>query len=453
MHPNEKTSSTPVSALVDLADAPTSRPSGRRRAATPVADLSSAGALSSPVSVGAQEPASFAPSASAAHATSDAPTFDAVVSPRRAARAAREAAAAAAMSEAPASVPTSPVLPTTAVLPVVEVAPASATTVAPAAAEPVQPVAPVAPAAASVAAPVSPAAELAPTPFTGSLAVGIPAPESSSGRRETFVPSAAGAGRGSARPASRSTVARRRPAALAAPAAQARPPRRGAFSRVGVRVAVAAVIAGILATSILPAIGHTGAAKAYASTNADGSTTVHIGNQTYDVAAGVDSQVLARDGYSATSVLDYETQVIANRKAEKVTTYTGPTAAEYVAHPLYSDNPLDRSQVFNVALQYLGTPYVHGGADPSAFDCSGFIMFVYAQFGISLPHYVPSQDALGTTIPQSEAVPGDLVVFDNEEHDGFYAGNGMILDAPKPGGVVSVRPIWDQPHHFVRINP
>jgi cell wall-associated NlpC family hydrolase len=437
MLPTDPFSSTSVSGLVDPDGAEPARRSGRRRAAEPA----------------------IAPSAGL--------QIDSSVSPRRAARAAREAAAAAAMMEAVGSsapVPTSPVVPSTAALPVVPstaalpvVPTTAALPVVPAAAAlPVVPATaalPVVPAAAAsvpasaAPAPASPAPASA--PISGSLAVGIPAPAASNGRRETFVPAVEH--RAPAR-AARNTAARRRPAKPAA--STPREPRVRSVGTILGRVAVGAVVCGILATTcILPAIGHTGASRAYASTNADGSTTVHIGNQTYDVAAGVDSQVLARDGYSATSVVDYEKQVIANRAAQTSTTYTGPTAAEYVLHPLYSHDPLDRAQVFDVALQYLGTPYVHGGADPSAFDCSGFIMFVYAQFGISLPHYVPSQDAIGTTIPQSEAVPGDLVIFNSDDHDGFYAGNGMIMDAPKPGGVITVRPIWDAPHHFVRINP
>lgn len=211
-----------------------------------------------------------------------------------------------------------------------------------------------------------------------------------------------------------------------------------------------AVVCGILATSILPVLNATQNKAFAAGTDVTTTTPSITGGQKYSVAADVTDTVSSRDSYGATSVVDYEQQVIANRLAEKTTTYTGPTAADYVAHPLFDH--LDRAEVFQVALQYLGTPYVHGGADPSAFDCSGLIMFVYAQFGIALPHYVPSQDKAGTTIPQSEAVPGDLVVFDNDAHDGIYAGNNMILDAPKPGGHVSVRPIWDQPHHFVRIS-
>ena len=184
-----------------------------------------------------------------------------------------------------------------------------------------------------------------------------------------------------------------------------------------------------------------------------GTTKVNVGGQTYDVASDVSTAVGSRDSYGSTSLVDYEKAVLSVRESKGVTTYNGPSAADYVAHPLYSHDPLDRAAVFQTAMQYLGTPYVHGGADPSAFDCSGFIMFVYAQYGISLPHYVPTQDSAGETIPQSEAVPGDLVIFNNDDHDGFYGGNNMIMDAPKPGGFITIRPIWSAPHHFVRINP
>lgn len=316
--------------------------------------------------------------------------------------------------------------------------------------------APVSPVVAPVVpAPVAPAT--APLTLTGIAGLAAAVPTAAPGRRQTFVPAEAPLGRTAGRStasAGRSTgsaprgraAASTRPAAL--PAAAAPRAGRGRVFVAARRVTMLTVVCGILATSILPVI-NASQSKAFASGTGIATTPAVKGSQGYDVASDVDTSVSSRDGYGATSVVDYEKQVIANRQAEKGSTYTGPTAAEYVAHPIFDH--LDRAEVFQVALQYLGTPYVHGGADPSAFDCSGLIMFVYAQFGISLPHYVPSQDAMGTTIPQSEAVPGDLVVFDNEAHDGIYAGNGMILDAPKPGGYVSVRPIWNQAHHFVRI--
>ncbi|MET4051840.1 cell wall-associated NlpC family hydrolase [Frigoribacterium sp. PvP054] len=230
--------------------------------------------------------------------------------------------------------------------------------------------------------------------------------------------------------------------------------RAGAARSVGTAVkklSIVTAIVGFAASGVLPLLATTGdEAQAVAS---GASARSSLGSQSFsvDTASLTDeSDETARDAYSATSMVDVVTQNLQNRKAAANTTYEGPTTADYLANPLYPE--LDRDQVLAVALQYIGTPYVHGGEDPSKFDCSGLITFVYAQFGIKLTHYVPTQNTEGRTIPESEAVPGDLVVFDNLAHDGIYAGNGMILDAPKPGGFVDVRPIWNQAHHFVRID-
>ncbi|QHC68571.1 hypothetical protein GSU68_12880 [Rathayibacter sp. VKM Ac-2759] len=100
-------------------------------------------------------------------------------------------------------------------------------------------------------------------------------------------------------------------------------------------------------------------------------------------------------------------------------------------------------------MQYQGVPYVFGGADPSGFDCSGFVMYVFAQYGISMPHSSTAQGAMGTPVSLAEAQPGDLVIMDG--HDGFYAGNGNILHAPYEGASVRVQPIWTSDYSIVRI--
>jgi cell wall-associated NlpC family hydrolase len=157
---------------------------------------------------------------------------------------------------------------------------------------------------------------------------------------------------------------------------------------------------------------------------------------------------MGRDSFAATS----SATLLRRAYATQFSSYAGPSAADYVksyvsnpAHPAFS---LD--SVFSTGLQYRGVPYVFGGADPSGFDCSGFIMFVYAQFGISLPHSVHSQDLIGTQISQADAKVGDVVVFNDDSHDGFYAGNGMILHAPYPGARVRVQKLWTSNVHFVR---
>jgi len=104
---------------------------------------------------------------------------------------------------------------------------------------------------------------------------------------------------------------------------------------------------------------------------------------------------------------------------------------------------------FKLALSAVGTPYVFGGASRSGFDCSGLIMLAYAAQGISLPHGVRSLSARSIRVPESEARLGDLVVMNG--HNGFWAGPGMILDAPRPGGFVSVRAIWTDSYWIERV--
>jgi cell wall-associated NlpC family hydrolase len=92
----------------------------------------------------------------------------------------------------------------------------------------------------------------------------------------------------------------------------------------------------------------------------------------------------------------------------------------------------------SIALRYLGVPYVWGGASPSGFDCSGLVMYVYAQLGISLPHYTVAQWGATSHIPLSQALPGDLVFFDGLGHVGIYLGNNQFVHAPHTGTVVQV---------------
>ncbi len=96
-----------------------------------------------------------------------------------------------------------------------------------------------------------------------------------------------------------------------------------------------------------------------------------------------------------------------------------------------------------IALRYLGVPYVWGGASPSGFDCSGLVMYVYAQLGISLPHYTVSQWNVTEPISSSQMEPGDLVFFDNLGHVGIYIGGGQFVDAPHTGSVVRIDNLAD----------
>ncbi|MCG4622088.1 C40 family peptidase [Bifidobacterium pseudocatenulatum] len=83
------------------------------------------------------------------------------------------------------------------------------------------------------------------------------------------------------------------------------------------------------------------------------------------------------------------------------------------------------------ALQFQGYPYVAGGNTPSGWDCSGFVQWVFAQFGVSLPHYSGAQMSAGTAVGSiAEAAPGDIIV--NAQHAAIYIGNGMVINALNP---------------------
>ena len=83
------------------------------------------------------------------------------------------------------------------------------------------------------------------------------------------------------------------------------------------------------------------------------------------------------------------------------------------------------------ALQFQGYPYVAGGNTPSGWDCSGFVQWVFAQFGVSLPHYSGAQMSAGTAVGSiAEAAPGDIIV--NTQHAAIYIGNGMVINALNP---------------------
>jgi peptidoglycan DL-endopeptidase CwlO len=91
-----------------------------------------------------------------------------------------------------------------------------------------------------------------------------------------------------------------------------------------------------------------------------------------------------------------------------------------------------------VALGYQGVPYVWGGASPGGFDCSGLVMYSYAQVGVSLPHSSYAQWNMGVSVPRDQLQPGDLVFFDGLGHVGLYIGGGMFVHAPHTGTVVQV---------------
>jgi cell wall-associated NlpC family hydrolase len=95
-------------------------------------------------------------------------------------------------------------------------------------------------------------------------------------------------------------------------------------------------------------------------------------------------------------------------------------------------------RVVKYAKRFLGVPYVYGGSTPHGFDCSGFVRYVYAHFGVSLPHSSYAQFGDGRRVARGRLRPGDLVFFDGLGHVGLYVGNGRFIHAPHTGTRVRI---------------
>jgi cell wall-associated NlpC family hydrolase len=96
-------------------------------------------------------------------------------------------------------------------------------------------------------------------------------------------------------------------------------------------------------------------------------------------------------------------------------------------------------RVVAYAKRFIGVRYVYGGSSPrSGFDCSGFVRYVYAHFGVSLPHSSYAQFGDGRRVARGSLRPGDLVFFDGVGHVGLYVGNGRFIHAPHSGTRVQV---------------
>ena len=99
-------------------------------------------------------------------------------------------------------------------------------------------------------------------------------------------------------------------------------------------------------------------------------------------------------------------------------------------------------RVVGYARRFIGVRYVYGGSSPrSGFDCSGFVRYVYAHFGVSLPHSSYAQFGDGRRVSRRSLRPGDLVFFDGVGHVGLYVGNGRFIHAPHTGTRVQITPL------------
>jgi cell wall-associated NlpC family hydrolase len=105
--------------------------------------------------------------------------------------------------------------------------------------------------------------------------------------------------------------------------------------------------------------------------------------------------------------------------------------------------------VVGYAMSMLGTPYVWGGAAPGGFDCSGLVLWAYAQVGVSLPHSSFAMWGYGVPVSVDQLQPGDLVFFNGLGHVGLYIGGGQFIEAPHSGTVVQISNLADRLGDYV----
>jgi cell wall-associated NlpC family hydrolase len=161
----------------------------------------------------------------------------------------------------------------------------------------------------------------------------------------------------------------------------------------------------------------------------------------------------------ATNEIPVVTDVPALPKVEaKPVVEAGPPAAAVSAPSAAASH-----EAAGIALQFVGTRYVYGGASPRGFDCSGLTQYVYRQLGVSLPHKASLQFSTryGQRVSMNDLAPGDLVFFKNTAgrgitHVSLYVGNGMMVSANTPRtGVqyVSIYSRYWQSHYAGAIRP
>ena len=160
---------------------------------------------------------------------------------------------------------------------------------------------------------------------------------------------------------------------------------------------------------------------------------------TVESKAKVDVETISKKAISKSEITpapepEPEPEPVVEEESTERSTETASRSAERTEAPAEAEATSSSSslgqQAVSIAMRYIGTPYVVGGASPSGFDCSGLTSYVYGQLGIDLPRTSSDQRYAGKQIPFSDLQPGDLIW--SPGHIGIYAGDGMVVEASRP---------------------
>jgi cell wall-associated NlpC family hydrolase len=186
---------------------------------------------------------------------------------------------------------------------------------------------------------------------------------------------------------------------------------------------------------------------ATASTATDTSSAATT-TSTQAASSSASSQATATSSSSAATTTTNSTSQ-ATQSTQATTTTSSQTATTSTAS-------VSASSVISYAEQFVGVPYVSGGTSPSGFDCSGFVQYVYAHFGVSLPRTSEAQSTIGSAVSVSSAQPGDLLFWGGQGsawHVGIYVGGSSYIAAPTTGQSVAVKSFqYFQPSFAIHMN-
>ncbi|MGD9991633.1 C40 family peptidase [Pseudonocardia sp.] len=240
---------------------------------------------------------------------------------------------------------------------------------------------------------------------------------------------------------------------------QARRTRLGGIPHQGAVAAASATVLGATAAIVAATGGFTAH-----DTAADLSAAVDQATQRIELAkpadavpqvqlSGVSDTVAKKVAEAADKHRADATQIIAAARAPQRTTHGAGAGAGGDAGGAGTvvAGSSKGAAALRAALTQQGKPYVWGAAGPSAYDCSGLVLWAFKQVGMSLPHSSAAQSRMGTPVSKSQLQPGDLVFFYSPvSHVGIYMGNGNILHASTAGQPVKISKMANMPFNSAR---
>lgn len=216
-------------------------------------------------------------------------------------------------------------------------------------------------------------------------------------------------------------------------------------------------------TSTILALSAVGLTPVYAATTSSSSTyTIQPGDTLYkvSVAQHVSLTSLEEANPQITNYADILVGQQINLPSPSSASSSSISLTDTTSSPAPRPQTVSRQDIVNYAETFEGTPYVWGGTSPSSgFDCSGYVQYVYAHFGITLDRQSLDQATQGTSVTEGELQPGDLLFFANTDsyaylyanhvtHVGIYIGKGAMIVDSSSRGVTIVNHVFSNPYYM-----